>query len=227
MTPAQHVSKPTVLPDDSTLVRNLRAGDESAFVTLLGAYEKSMLRIAALYVRDDTVAEEVVQDTWIAALQGLDRFEGRSSLKTWLFSILVNRAKTRAQREGRSVPMSALAGDDPDAALPAVDPDRFYPPSHPRRPGGWATPPHNWDELPEDRLLAQETTEIIRRAIEKLSPGQREVITLRDVEGWSSDEVCNILGLSESNQRVLLHRARSAVRRALEIYLDEPDQVTR
>jgi RNA polymerase sigma-70 factor (ECF subfamily) len=161
------------------------------------------------------LAEDVVSETWLRVLGALDRFEGRSSLKTWVFRILVNTAKTRAQREGRVIPFSSL--HDP-ARVPeaAVDADRFLSDSHERHPGGWSAPP---PELPEDRLLAAETRDVIAQAIEALPANQRAVISLRDVEGWSSDEVRNALDLSEVNQRVLLHRARSKVRQALEEYL--------
>jgi RNA polymerase sigma-70 factor (ECF subfamily) len=157
------------------------------------------------------VAEEVVQETWLGVLRGLDRFEGRSSLRTWVFRIAANIARTRAVRERRSLPFSSLPGADE----PAVDPDRFLPAGDPRFPGGWARGPAAW-ELPEERLLAGETREIIRAAIEALPPAQRLVVTLRDVEGWSADEACAALALTDGNQRVLLHRARSKLRAALE-----------
>src|SRR5262249_2336024 len=150
---------------------------------------------------------------------GLGRFEGRSSLKTWIYRILLNRARTRGQREGRSIPFSAAWSADADPGEPAVEAERFLPPEH-QWHGHWVSFPHNWDELPEERLLAQETRAHLQEAIDALPPSQREVITLRDVEGWSSEEVRNALDISESNQRVLLHRARSKVRRALEQYLD-------
>jgi RNA polymerase sigma-70 factor (ECF subfamily) len=202
---------------DLDLVEALRAGDERAFMELVDRYGASMLRLAMMYVKSRAVAEEVVQDAWVGVLRGIDRFEGRSSLKTWIFRILTNTAKTRAQREGRSVPFASLAGDDE----PAVDPDRFLPPDHPTWPGHWATPPSGWYGQPEERLVGRETLAVIARAIDALPPAQREVITLRDLEGWSSEETCNALGLTETNQRVLLHRARSNVRTALEEYLDE------
>jgi RNA polymerase sigma-70 factor (ECF subfamily) len=176
--------------------------------------------LAQIYVQNPAAAEEVVQETWLGVIQGLDRFEGRSSLKTWIFRILTNRAKTKGEREGRTIPFSALhENGSPDE--PVVDPSRFLPPEHERWPGHWASRPANWDELPEERLLAGETRSRILAAVDRLPPSQRAVITLRDIDGWTSDEVCNILGLSETNQRVLLHRARSKVRRALEQYFDE------
>ena len=199
------------------LVAALRAGDEAAFMELVDRYGASMLRLAMIYVRNRSVAEEVVQDAWVGVLRGIDSFQGRSSLKTWIFRILTNTAKTRAQREGRTIPFAALGGDDDEAA---VDADRFLPWDHPRAPGHWASPPSGWAGVPEDRLVGKETLGVIARAIDVLPPAQREVIMLRDVEGWSSEDVCNALGLSETNQRVLLHRARSKVRGALEEYLD-------
>jgi RNA polymerase sigma-70 factor (ECF subfamily) len=205
--------------DELRWLEALRRGDEAAFVALLDRYHASLLRLAMLYVSNRAVAEEVVQETWLGVLQGLSRFEARSSLKTWIFHILMNRAKTRAQREGRSVPFSALANPQDEPDEPAVDPDRFLPADHPRWPHHWASPPQSWGDLPEERLLAQETRAHIQQAIDALPASQREVIALRDVEGWSAGEVCNVLGLSEANQRVLLHRARSKVRRTLEQYL--------
>jgi RNA polymerase sigma-70 factor (ECF subfamily) len=166
-----------------------------------------------MYVRDRAVAEEVVQETWLAVLRGLDRFEERSTFKTWLFRILVNRARTRGERESRSAPFSSLAGA---ADEPSVDPDRFLPADDPRAPGAWAAPPLAW---PEDRLLSQETLDVISAAIDALPEAQRTVITLRDVEGFSAEEVSTALGITDGNQRVLLHRARSKVRKALEGYL--------
>lgn len=199
--------------DEARTVAALRAGDADAFAALLDLHAAPMLRLARTVVRSRAVAEEVVQETWVRALGSLDRFEGRSSLRTWLYTILLNTARTRGEREARTVPFSALAGLDDDA--PAVDPDRFRPAGE-QWAGGWKTFP---EALPEERLLAQETREMIAAAIETLPDGQRAVITLRDVEGWSAEEVCNVLGLSESNQRVLLHRARSKVRQALEDFL--------
>ena len=203
-----------VAPDEMRLVDGLRARDEAAFVELMRRYGASMLRVAQLYVRSRAVAEEVVQETWLAVLNGIGRFEGRSSLKTWLFRILTNTAKTRAVREGRSVPFSALGDEDEEGA--AVDPDRFLGPDS-RFPGHWSAPPERW-EGPEDRLLAGEALDLIAAEIEKLPPAQALVITMRDVEGFDSEEVRNALEISETNQRVLLHRARSKVRRALEEY---------
>ena len=205
---------------DERILAALRAGDEEAFGKLVREWHSSLLRVAQIFVPSRAVAEEVVQETWLRVLGALDRFEGRSSLKTWVFRILVNTAKTRAQREGRSIPFSALqdAARVPEAA---VEPERFLPDDHPQHPGGWASPPR---DLPEERLLAAETRDVIAAAIEQLPANQRAVISLRDVEGWSSEEVRNALDISEVNQRVLLHRARSRVRRALEEYIAPPSQ---
>jgi RNA polymerase sigma-70 factor, ECF subfamily len=202
---------------ESQLLDALRAGDEAAFAALVREYQPSLVRVARIYVSTQAAAEEVAQETWLAVLNGLDRFEGRSSLRTWIFRILTNIAKTRAQRDGRTLPFSALQdpGRVPEAAL---DADRFLDPEHPRWPGHWAVRPEPW---PEDALVAAETLALLAEAIEALPPAQRAVISLRDIEGWSSEEVRNALEISETNQRVLLHRVRSKVRRALESYLGE------
>jgi RNA polymerase sigma-70 factor, ECF subfamily len=206
-----------VAAEERQLIQALRDGDEAAFERLIRMYNASLLRVARLYVSSRAVAEEVVQETWLGVLNGIDRFEGRSSLKTWIFRILTNTAKTRGVRESRSLPFSAL--QDPGLAQePAVEPERFLPSDDPVEPGAWAAPPA---PLPEQALLARETLAVVEAAIEALPPAQRAVITLRDVEGWSSDEVRNALEVSETNQRVLLHRARSKVRRALEEYVSE------
>jgi RNA polymerase sigma-70 factor (ECF subfamily) len=199
--------------DDADLLARLRAGDEAAFMELVDRYGPLMLRIALSHVPSRAVAEEVVQEAWLGVLQGLDRFEGRSSLKTWILRIVANRARTRGERERRSVPLSAL--ESPDE--PAVDPARFRPESDPRYPGGWATPPQSW---PEEQLLAGETLEMIREAIATLPPRQQEVILLRDVAGWDPEDVSSALELTDGNQRVLLHRARSKVRNELERYFE-------
>src|SRR5258708_5070736 len=208
--------------DDENLVLALRNGDELAFVTLIERYHPALVKMAMIFVGDESVAEEVAQETWIAVLQGLDNFEKRSSLKTWIFSILTNRAKTRGRREGRTIPFSMLWSPDDDLAEPSVAVVRFEAPGHPSA-GHWldTAKPSDWDSVPEDRLLSKETGEVIQRAISSLPLSQQEVITLRDIAGWNSEEVCNILNISDTNQRVLLHRARSKVRRALEQYLDE------
>jgi RNA polymerase sigma-70 factor (ECF subfamily) len=200
---------------DSQLVAALRSGDEATFALIVREWHPSLLRVAQIFVPSRAIAEEVVQDTWVRVLGALDRFEGRSSLKTWVFRILVNTAKTRAQREGRVLPFSALndPGRIPEAA---VDPDRFRPEDDARFPGHWLSPPR---ELPEEQLLAAETRAVIAGAIDALPATQAAVIRLRDVDGWSSEEVRNALDISEVNQRVLLHRARAKVRRVLEDYL--------
>lgn len=201
--------------NDAQLVAALRAGDEAAFATIVREWHGSLLRVARIFVPSRALAEDVVQETWLRVLGALDRFEGRSSLRTWVFRILVNTAKTRARREGRVLPFSALttAGRVPEAA---VDSDRFLGPDDERHPGAWATPPR---ALPEERLLAAETRQVVADAIDALPAAQAAVIRLRDVEAWSAEEVCNALDLSEVNQRVLLHRARARVRQALEDYL--------
>jgi RNA polymerase sigma-70 factor, ECF subfamily len=203
--------------DDAAAITALRARDERVFEELMRMYNASLLRVAQIYVASRAVAEEVVQETWIGVLNGIDRFEGRSSLKTWIFRILTNIAKTRGQREGRTVPFSALERPD-GVPEPAVAPDRFLPADHERWPGHWASKPEPW---PEERLLADESRAVVDRAIERLPPAQRAVISLRDLDGWSSEETCNALGVTETNQRVLLHRARSKVRQALEDYFSE------
>jgi RNA polymerase sigma-70 factor, ECF subfamily len=205
-----------VAADERALVEALRRGDEAAFEELVRMYHASLLRVARLYVSSPSVAEEVVQETWVGVLNGIGRFEGRSSLKTWIFRILTNTAKTRGIREGRSVPFSSL--QDEELSGPTVDPERFFPPDHSVAPGAWATPPV---PLPEQVLLADETRQIVDTAIEALPSVQRAVITLNDVEGWSAGEIRNALELSETNRRVLLHRARAKVRRALEEYAAE------
>jgi RNA polymerase sigma-70 factor (ECF subfamily) len=202
----------TALPrDESVLLIALRNGDEDAFMRLVMDWGPGMLRLARAHVPSDAVAEEVVQEAWLGILRGIERFEGRSALRTWAFRIVANTAKTRGVRESRSVPFSA-ADDD----APAVDPDRFRGPED-RYTGGW----HSFPEpFPEQRLTDAETRDVALRAIAALPGRQREVITLRDVEGFSAEETCNALDLTETNQRVLLHRARSRVRSALEEHFD-------
>jgi RNA polymerase sigma-70 factor, ECF subfamily len=199
--------------DEARLIEGLRAGDEAAFAELMREYGAGMLRVAQMFVSSRAVAEEVVQEAWLGVLKGIGRFEGRSSLKTWLFRIVANTAKTRGVREARSIPFSALGAAEGE---PAVDPDRFLGAGE-RFPGHWAVPPQAW--APEGRMLGQETLEIIERELERLPPAQRAVIAMRDIQGFSSEEVCNALDLTETNQRVLLHRARSKVRAALEEYM--------
>ena len=199
---------------DTRLLEGLRAGDEAAFLELMREHGGAMLRVAMMYVASRAIAEEVVQEAWLGVLKGIGSFEGRSSLKTWLFRIVSNTAKTRGVREARSVPFSSLGGEAGDE--PTVDPDRFLG-SGERFPGHWAIPPQAW--APESRLLSDEALDVIEREIDRLPAAQRAVITMRDVEGFTSEEVCNALDLSETNQRVLLHRARARVRGALEEYM--------
>lgn len=200
--------------EDAGLVQGLRAGDEEAFRALLRMYGSSMLRVAQMYVSSRAAAEDVVQEALLGVLRGIDRFEGRSSLKTWIFRIVVNIAKTRGVRESRSVPFSSI-GDENAGTVPS---ERFLAESE-RFPGHWAVPPSSWAGIPDERLVADETMTVVRREIDRLPDAQRTVITLRDVEGLSAEEVCNALDLTETNQRVLLHRARAKVRTALEEYL--------
>jgi RNA polymerase sigma-70 factor (ECF subfamily) len=174
--------------DDRRLLEALRAGDEAAFASLLERHQATLLRVARIYVADPAVAEDVVQETWVAVLRGLDRFEARSSLKTWIVRILVKRALARATREARSVTFSSLSNTDADAAEPAVDPGRFHPTDR-----SWISPPCDWDKTPEQLVLARETRDLIDEVVASLPPSQREVITLRDIEGWTSAEVCDVL----------------------------------
>jgi RNA polymerase sigma-70 factor, ECF subfamily len=194
-----------IAPDeDSRLLDRLRAGDEEAFADLVGQYQPTMLALAAGYVPSRAVAEEVVQDTWLAVVRGISGFEGRSSVRTWLFSILVNRARTTGTRERRSVAVDDMG--------PVVDGSRFD------AAGGWITPPERWEQV-DDRMVAARMAGRIRLAIDELPARQREVVILRDVEGLTSEEVCGVLEISLANQRVLLHRGRSKVRQALESYV--------
>jgi RNA polymerase sigma-70 factor (ECF subfamily) len=216
MTTVQQAIDAAAPAEELTLVAALRNGDERAFMALIECYHGPLFRLALIYTPSRAVAEEVVQETWLSVVQGIGRFEGRSSLKTWIFRILTNRAKTRGVREGRSVPFSALHSPGDDQAEPSVEPERFDSAN-----GHWTSSPGDWSEVPEERMISRETQACIRAAIDALPPNQQTVITLRDVEGWTSEEVCNVLGISETNQRVLLHRARSKVRRALDLYLRE------
>jgi RNA polymerase sigma-70 factor, ECF subfamily len=202
---------------DGPLLAALRAGDEKAFATLVTRYHGTLKRVARSYVATDAVAEDVVQETWLAVIGAIDRFEGRATLKTWLFHILMNKAKTRGVRERRSVPFASLARAGEDE--PAVSPDRFQREGD-AWPGHWATPPRPWED-PERRLASLEAREYLRDAIAMLPAAQQAVLTLRDVEGLDADEVCELLDLSAGNQRVILHRARARLRTALERYFDE------
>ena len=201
---------------EAELLARLRAGDEEAFEALVARHYATMLAVAQTYVKGRAIAEEVVQETWLGVIQGLDRFEGRSALKTWIISILVNKAKTRGAREARSVPFASLAAEDDE---PAVAPERFRGRDD-AYPGHWRAAPGNWHRSADVTVEDRETLRIAMRAIAELPPAQRTVIRMRDVEGYSSEEVCAALDVSEGNQRVLLHRARSRVRSALERHFD-------
>ena len=201
---------------EADLLARLRAGDERAFETLVMRHHRTMLAVARQYVSTRAVAEEVVQEAWLGVIKGIDRFEGRSSLSTWILRILVNIAKTRGVRESRSVPYAALAGPDDEVS---VDPDRFRGPND-QYTGGWWAFPDDWSKLPEQALLQRETLKVVTDAIEELPPLQRSVIAMRDIQGCGPEDVCSVLEISDGNQRVLLHRARSRVRAALEKHLD-------
>lgn len=200
------------------MLEHLRSGDEDAYTWLVQKYHASLARLALSFVQDARLAEEAAQETWIAVLKGLDRFEARSSIKTWIFSILAHRAKTLGQRENRVVSFSEL--DDMFDNAPTVNPERFRPSNAVSSADHWVTFPASWDSLPEEIFISQELFHIVQDTIAALPGNQRAVITLHDVDGFSSDEVCNILGISETNQRVLLHRSRSKVREVLENYLN-------
>jgi RNA polymerase sigma-70 factor (ECF subfamily) len=204
---------PTAVAEADLLTR-LRAGDEAAFEALVAGHYATMLAVAMTYVKGRAVAEEVVQETWLAVIEGLDRFEARSSLKTWILAILVNKAKTRGAREARTVPFSALESDEP-----AIPRERFRGPDD-GFPGHWRAYPARWDVSADAAVQDRETMQVVVNAIAELPPVQQTVIRMRDVEGYSADEVCAALDVSEGNQRVLLHRARSRVRSALERHFD-------
>jgi RNA polymerase sigma-70 factor, ECF subfamily len=209
----------TAASDEET-VAALRGGDERTFRDLFARSYPMMKRVARTYVTSDAVAEEVVQETWIAILTGIDRFEGRSALRTWIFSVLLNQAKNHRARENRALPFSSVARTGPEE--PAVDPDRFQKDDD-AWPGHWATPPRPWHK-PERRLFSLETRDRLKAALAGLPDRQRLIVALRDIEGYPAEEVCDLLGLSPENQRVLLHRGRSRLRAALEEYLDAADE---
>ena len=210
-------AEPRAADPDAPLLAALRVGDEEAFTTLVTRYHASLKRVARAYVSTDAVAEEVVQETWLAVIDGIDRFEQRASLKTWMFHILTNKAKTRGVRERRAVPFASLARADEDE--PAVTADRFQHEGD-AWPGHWAAPPRPWED-PERRLASLEARDYLRAAIAALPATQQAVLTLRDVEGLEAEEVCELLDVSDGNQRVLLHRARAKVRTRLERYFEE------
>jgi RNA polymerase sigma-70 factor, ECF subfamily len=203
-------------PDEVDLLARLRAGDERAFEMLVEQHHSTMITVARMHVKTHATAEEVVQDAWLGVLRGLDGFEGRSSLKTWIMRIVVNAARRRGVRDARTVPFSSLVPEDTEAA---VSPDRFQGPDE-GFPGHWNRYPSDWRSLPENVVTGQETTAIVMRAIAELPTQQRTVIAMRDVHGWTAEEVCAALDLSPGNQRLLLHRARSRVRAALERHFD-------
>jgi RNA polymerase sigma-70 factor (ECF subfamily) len=198
----------SAIPRDEDLVARLRDGDEAAFRDIVRGMHRALSRVALAFVGDAAAAEEVVQETWVAVVAQIDRFEQRSSLRTWIGSILANRAKTRAVRDKRSIPFSSLSTEDGEP----VEPERFG------ALGTWSAPPRRWDSGPESLALRKEAREAIERELARLPESQRTVVVLRDLEGWSSEEVCNVLGVSETNQRVLLHRGRMKLRAALERY---------
>jgi RNA polymerase sigma-70 factor (ECF subfamily) len=202
--------------NEAALLARLRAGDEQAFEGVVTRFYPSMLTVARGFVRSRSVAEEVVQEAWVAVLNGLDRFEGRSSLRTWVLRIVANTAQTRGIREARVVPVSSLQSEGEE---PTVEPERFRGAGDPF-PGHWWSYPTDWRTVPESKLLSQETLDIVKAAIDELPGPQRAVITMRDVAGCDSEDVCELLEISEGNQRVLLHRARARVRTALERHLD-------
>ena len=202
--------------DDRDLVAALRDGDEQAFAALIDGWSGSMLRMARLHVPTDSVAEEVVQETWLAVLTGLEKFRGDSSLRTWVYRILLNQAKTRGIRERRSVPFASLTDDGDWDDGPSVDPSRFQGAGDPH-PGGWRRFPDEW---PEQSLLSREVHEVVARALDELPPRQRVVVALRDLDGHTAEEVSELLAISAGNQRVLLHRGRAVVRAHLERYYD-------
>ena len=198
-------------PTPDPIVVAMRQGDERVFASLVDQESPAMLRLASLYAPSRAIAEEVVQETWLAVIGGLDSFEGRSSLRTWIYRILVNRAKSSGTSQRRTV---SLLAEAEAAGPPAVDPARFEGPPLEH----WCSPPNKWDELPEGRLLATETLAVIERAMERLPPGQQAVFELRDLRHWTAAEVCDVLELTDGNQRVLLHRARARMRTAIEEY---------
>lgn len=204
--------------EDTQLVQALRRGDEQAFELLIERHHTSLIRLALLYVPDRAVAEDVAQETWLGVLNGIGKFEGRSSLKTWIVRILVNIARRRGQREARHVPVSSFENSEIENDEPTVDPARFLPANDRDMPNHWVSLPPPWQTVPEESALTAELRTVIESAIAALPPNQRQVITLRDLQGWNATEICNVLQITETNQRVLLHRARAKVRQALEGY---------
>ena len=201
--------------NERELIERLRGGDEVAFVELVRQYQSLLKRVARMYVHTEAVAEEVVQETWLGVVRGIEGFEGRASLKTWIVRILMNRARTRGEREGRTVPFSALETAESTCADPAVPADRFQDAAD-AYPGHWTVPLKRWGDDPEQWVTSNETLDFLHGAIDLLPPVQRSVVMLRDAQEWTTEEVCEALGLTEANQRVLLHRGRSKLRKALE-----------
>jgi len=206
--------------DEEQLVGRLRAGDEHAFTELVRREHPALVRLARAHVADRDTAEEIVQEAWIAVIRGIDRFEGRSSLRTWICRIVTYRAMTRGARERRSVPFSAFAEREAAGNLPSADPSRFQGPDS-RYPGHWADPPDAWGDG-ELHVLGEELQRLVASTLESAPPAQRLVMQLRDVAGWTSEEVCDALGITPGNQRVLLHRARSYLRAEVERYQRDP-----
>jgi RNA polymerase sigma-70 factor (ECF subfamily) len=209
------VGDPDRYSDDAALVTALRAGDEDAFGWLLDRLDRPLRRLARTFVSTPAAADEVVQETWLAVLEGLDRFEQRSSVRTWVTRVLMNKARTRGTRDRRTVPFSSIEA-------PTFPPEAFRGPDDPDWPGHWVVPPRPWEQLPAEQVEGRETVACVRAAIEALPPLHRQVITLRDVEGWPAGEICAVLDLTPANQRVVLHRARARVRDAVASYLEQP-----
>jgi RNA polymerase sigma-70 factor (ECF subfamily) len=211
---ASSESRPVRIDDDSRVIDALLVGDEATFRSLVEYYQPRLVRLALIYVHDRTLAEDVTQEAWLGMLTGLNRFAGHSSLKTWLFGILINCARASRRRESHTIPFSMF--DDPEVDVPpSVAPERFHPAGH-RWQGHWATPPEEW---PEEHLMKVETRQQVEQAVLRLPPHQRVVVTLRDLDGWTATEVCEVLGITAVNQRVLLHRARSRLRREIDAYI--------
>jgi RNA polymerase sigma-70 factor (ECF subfamily) len=217
VTPTSTMSR--LQPNDADRIAALRAGDERAFAQLVDELSPRMLKMARVYVASYAAAEDAVQEAWLVALRSLDRFEGRSTLTTWILGIVINTARARRARDARARPFSSLAPED----APALGPDRFLPADHDRWPGHWAIAPTPW---PEQALETAETQRVIGDALEHLPEAQRAVLTLRDLIGCTPEETCNALGLTDTNHRVLLHRARTKVRAALEAAFDATEDLT-
>lgn len=206
--------------DDEQVIAGLQRKEEAAFQFLINHYHASLVRVAMLYLPDAAAAEEIAQETWLKVLEGIDRFEKRSTLKTWIFAILSNLAKSRGKREGRCIPFSELNLQEEGDGEPSVPANFFSPASDPEFPGHWLVPPAGWDGTPEDHLLSQELKNYMFNALSNLTENQRAIITLHDLEGISSEEICNIFNISETYQRVLLHRGRARIRQAVENYFN-------